>query len=70
MKHTHDDKPFTAPNPAAIATEMAAVGAFALPSGRADCALVLTLAPGAYTAVVSGVNGTSGVALVEVYQAP
>jgi hypothetical protein len=53
-----------------IASEMTAVGAFALPSGSADCVLLLTLAPGAYTAVVSGVNGSSGVALVEVYQAP
>jgi sugar lactone lactonase YvrE len=57
-------------SPAAIASEMAAVGAFPLPSGSADCALVLMLPPGAYTAIVSGVGGTSGVALVEVYQAP
>jgi sugar lactone lactonase YvrE len=57
-------------NPSAIASEMAAVGAFALPPGSADCALLLTLSPGAYTAVVSGAGGTSGVALVEAYQAP
>jgi sugar lactone lactonase YvrE len=56
-------------NAAAIATTTAAVGAFALPSGSADCALLLTLAPGNYTAIVSGVGGTSGVALVEAYQA-
>jgi sugar lactone lactonase YvrE len=57
-------------NAAAIASETAAVGAFALPSGSADCALLLTLPPGAYTAIVSGVGGTGGVALVEAYQAP
>jgi hypothetical protein len=57
-------------NAAAISLEMQAVGAFPLPSASADCVLLLTLAPGAYTAVVSGVGGTSGVALVEVYQAP
>ena len=57
-------------NPTTIATEMAAVGAFALPSGSADSVLLLTLPPGSYTAVVSGINGTSGVALVEVYEAP
>jgi hypothetical protein len=57
-------------NAAAIASEMQAVGAFPLPSGSADCALLLTLPPGGYTAVVSGVGSSSGVALVEVYQAP
>jgi hypothetical protein len=57
-------------SPSTIALEMAAVGAFALPPESADCVLLLTLSPGAYTAVVSGVDGTSGVALVEVYQAP
>jgi hypothetical protein len=58
------------PNAAEIAAETAATGAFALPAGSADSALLLTLPPGAYTAVVSGANGASGVALVEVYQAP
>ncbi len=57
-------------NAAEIATETAATGAFALPSGSADSVLLLTLPPGAYTAVVSGANGSSGVALVEVYQTP
>jgi inosine/xanthosine triphosphate pyrophosphatase family protein len=57
-------------NAAAIASATTAVGAFALASGSADCALLLTLAPGAYTAVVSGVGGTTGVALVEAYQVP
>lgn len=57
-------------NASSIASEMAAVGAFSLPSGSADSVLLLTLPPGAYTAVVSGVGNTSGVALVEVYQAP
>jgi hypothetical protein len=57
-------------NAATIATEAAAVGAFALPAGSADSALLLTLPPGAYTAQVSGVGGTSGIALVEAYQAP
>jgi sugar lactone lactonase YvrE len=57
-------------NAAAIASETASVGAFALPAGSADCALLLTLPPGTYTAIVSGVGGTSGIALVEAYQAP
>jgi hypothetical protein len=58
----------TAANASAIAEAATATGAFALPAGSADSALLLTLAPGAYTAVVSGTNGASGVALVEVYE--
>jgi len=57
-------------NAPAIAAAAAQAGAFALPSGSADCAAVLTLPPGSYTAIVSGVGGTSGVALVEAYQLP
>jgi sugar lactone lactonase YvrE len=60
----------TNPNQAAIVPEMAAVGAFALPLTSADCVLLLTLPPGSYTAIVSGAGSTTGVALVEVYQAP
>ncbi len=41
-------------------------GAFALVRGSKDAALVTTLAPGAYTAVVS-CPGATGVALIEVY---
>jgi CSLREA domain-containing protein len=37
------------------------------PSNNAESAIVTTLIPGNYTAIVSGVNGTTGVALVEVY---
>jgi hypothetical protein len=37
------------------------------PSNDLESAIVRTLNPGAYTAIVSGVNGTTGVALVEVY---
>ncbi len=54
----------------ASAAAMSAVGAFSLPSGSADSALILTLPPGAYTAEVSGANGGSGIALVEIYEVP
>jgi sugar lactone lactonase YvrE len=57
-------------NAASIAAAAASSGAFALTSGSADCAVLLTLQPGSYTAVVSGVGGTSGVALAEAYQVP
>ena len=44
------------------------VGAWKLPRGSKDSALLLTLAPGAYTAHVTGVSGKSGIALVEIYE--
>lgn len=45
------------------------VGAFSLPNGSADSALVVTLQPGAYSTSVTSADGTSsGVALVEVYE--
>ena len=55
------------PSPAAIRTSAAGAGAFALDEPTKDAALVVTLEPGIYSAVVSGVNGTTGIALVEVY---
>lgn len=38
------------------------------PAHGAEAALVVTLPPGAYTAVVSGARGTTGVGLVEVFE--
>jgi len=44
-------------------------GAFALPDPASkDAALIVTLQPGAYTAIVSGVAGADGIALAEVYE--
>lgn len=45
----------------------ARVGAFGLPAASRDAALLITLAPGAYTLQVAGATNTSGVALVEIY---
>jgi len=45
-----------------------AVGAFALNSGSSDAAVFLTLAPGNYTAQVTGAGNTSGQALIEIYE--
>jgi hypothetical protein len=56
-------------NAAAVSATAARVGAFALPSASRDAALLMTLTPGAYTVVVTGVDGGSGIALVEVYDA-
>jgi hypothetical protein len=54
---------------AAIAATAQNVGAFALNAASLDSALLITLAPGAYTAVVTGANGATGTALVELYDA-
>lgn len=61
---TNDDWPGNAELTAAFR----AVAAFALTPGSKDSALVATLEPGAYTVVVSSVDGrTTGQALVEIY---
>jgi len=66
---TNDDWE-TNPDVAAVLVATAAVGAFALPPRSRDAALLITLRPGAYTAQVSGVGGSTGLALVEVYALP
>ncbi|HZE13179.1 MAG TPA: hypothetical protein VE086_05435, partial [Chthoniobacterales bacterium] len=38
------------------------------PTSDAESAIVATFSPGSYTAIVRGANGTTGVAVVEVYQ--
>ena len=55
---------------ASLAADFVTLGAFALPAASADSALYLPLAAGSsYTAQVSGVNGETGVALAELYDA-
>lgn len=46
------------------------VGAFPLAADSRDAALLVTLEPGNYTVQVAGVGGTTGVALIEVYEMP
>ena len=59
---------------AASASEISAAntltGASAFPASGKDAALIITLAPGIYTASVSGAAGTSGIALIEIYEIP
>jgi hypothetical protein len=52
------------------ASTMASAGAFALPAGSRDAVIVVTLAPGAYTAAARGFGNASGMVLIEVYEAP
>ena len=44
------------------------LGAFALATNSADCAMIVTLPPGGYTVLLSGANGASGIGLVEIYE--
>jgi hypothetical protein len=48
----------------------ARAGAFALPEGSKDAAIVLNLQPGNHTIIVRGVSNTTGLALVELYELP
>lgn len=60
----------TRPEAAETAGAARATGAFALPAGSKDAALVVELEPGAYTVQVEPEAGAGGVALVEVYSVP
>jgi hypothetical protein len=55
---------------AALQAAFNAVSAFALPTTSKDAAVLVTLPPGAYTAQVSGAGGSTGVALLEMYDMP
>jgi hypothetical protein len=65
-----NDNWLTATNSAQVGLAAGQVGAFALPPNSRDAALLVTLEPGTYTAQVSGVGNTTGVALVEIYEVP
>ena len=54
----------------ATATLMTAVGAYALTANSTDAAMVVTLPPGNYTVQLSGVDGTTGIGAVEIYEVP
>jgi hypothetical protein len=54
-----------------IAATAANVGAFSWGTGATpDSAILVTLSPGSYTALLSGVSGDTGIALVEIYEVP
>jgi len=53
----------------AVPASSAASAAFALPAGSRDAAMVLNAAAGGYSTEISGVGGSSGTALVELYDA-
>jgi hypothetical protein len=55
-------------NNALLSSAAASVGAFPLNINSIDCAVILTLQPGAYTATVTGLSNSSGNAILEVYK--
>ncbi|MBL9188795.1 MAG: CotH kinase family protein [Opitutaceae bacterium] len=55
---------------AAVTAASSRVNAFALATNTEDAVLLLTVAPGAYTAEVRGKGGSTGVALLEIYEVP
>ncbi|GAB5558968.1 MAG: hypothetical protein SynsKO_06150 [Synoicihabitans sp.] len=61
-----NDDWFRADNATELTSTMETVGAFPLPAGSLDAAVLVELAPGAYTALVNSDPG--GIALVEIYE--
>ncbi|OYU98648.1 MAG: hypothetical protein CFE26_27220, partial [Verrucomicrobiales bacterium VVV1] len=53
-----------------VTTATTKVGAFPLAAGSKDAVLLINLPPGTYSATVSGVGGTTGQGLIEVYELP
>ncbi len=65
---SNDDWQTQAGMPADAAAKVAAIQSSGLaPTNPLESALIRDLAPGAYTAIVSGVNATAGIGLVEAY---
>ena len=54
--------------PAELAPIFLSVGAFSFTPGGKDAALIVSLPPGGYTAQISGGDGATGAALIEVYE--
>lgn len=67
---TNDDWSANAATAAALRNAFVATGAFALPDGSKDAALLLTVNPGAYTVILKDSAGRAGDAIVEVYDVP
>lgn len=58
------------PNTVSYFEAFAQTGAFPLAAGSKDAAIIFYLSPGTYTAQLSGVGGTTGEGLIEIYELP
>jgi hypothetical protein len=65
-----NDRWESASNAAAVTAASTTAGAFTLAANSEDAAVLITLAPGAYTVEVKGKGDTEGVALLEIYEVP
>jgi hypothetical protein len=65
-----NDRWGAAGNAAGLRAAMQAVGAFDLAENSEDAALLITVPPGLYSAVVSGKDGRQGIGLLELYVVP
>jgi hypothetical protein len=70
MLDQNDDWSSDAAKATEIRTATAQVGAQAWTDGTRDAALLITLDPGLYTALLKGKSDTTGMAMVEVYEVP
>jgi len=61
---------YPAASAAAISAAASAAGAFQLDPGSNDASILVTLAPGPYSAQVSAVGAATGSTLIEVYEVP
>ncbi|HTO05105.1 MAG TPA: hypothetical protein VL069_15445, partial [Opitutus sp.] len=61
---------YPAATPGEISAAATTTGAFSLAAGSSDGAILVTLAPGIYTAQVGGAGTATGAAMVEVYEVP
>ncbi len=64
---SNDDWDPDAPAASDISDAQVVTGSFVLQSGGKSAALLMELDPGAYTVLLNGKDGASGVGLVEVY---
>ena len=53
-----------------LSNAFTSVGLASMPAASKDAAMLVTLSPGVYTVQLSGVNSTTGVGLIEFYEAP
>ena len=55
---------------ASLSTTFSSVGAFPLTAGSKDAAVIVSLPAGGYTVQVSGADGGTGIAIIELYEVP
>jgi hypothetical protein len=60
----------TSPDASTLAAASTQVGAFPLVAGSGDSAMIISLAPGNYTAQINPLGSAGGIAIIEIYELP